>query len=321
MQQLAGIRSELAELAGAASDRDDWRGRVEEGLKTRVDQLEQSMSGDANASRERFEATITELRGAVDAVASRLQELGEQRSDDAEGARIADVELAARIDDVALRLAEGTATAEGALRRDLEQLSARLVVAEAAGEGAQQAARDEVERLVASVGWRLERIEESLAAGGAHEAIERLEQRLEAQAAQAEEQVRVTEKALRKGLASLGAQLAESQGAYAESGDALRRSIERLGSAVSDTDARIAGREAASEVSAPYAAATEFVAFAPTEEGYRLVVVGAPLPAVGDEIELPEAPGRLVVTRIGASPLPLDSRPCAYLDRVADRPT
>jgi hypothetical protein len=45
--------------------------------------------------------------------------------------------------------------------------------------------------------------------------------------------------------------------------------------------------------------------------GYELLERGGEPPAPGTAIE--EGDARLVVTKIGASPLPGDTRPCAYL--------
>jgi hypothetical protein len=97
-----------------------------------------------------------------------------------------------------------------------------------------------------------------------------------------------------------------------EAGDALRRSIERLGRAVSDADLRIAAR-AQVDVREYAPLANAFVAFVPTPEGYRLVACGGAPPQVGERLDLPVFDCELVVTRVGASPLPLDERPCVYL--------
>jgi hypothetical protein len=45
--------------------------------------------------------------------------------------------------------------------------------------------------------------------------------------------------------------------------------------------------------------------------GYRLESREGPAPALGTVIELPE--GRFAVQKVGASPLPDDHRPCAFL--------
>ena len=45
--------------------------------------------------------------------------------------------------------------------------------------------------------------------------------------------------------------------------------------------------------------------------GYELVARGGEPPAPGEAVEHAEA--RLVVAKVGASPLPGDPRPCAYL--------
>jgi hypothetical protein len=54
--------------------------------------------------------------------------------------------------------------------------------------------------------------------------------------------------------------------------------------------------------------------FAPTPGGYLLLRRSGQAPAVGEEVELPEAPtARLVVAKVARSPLPFDERVCAYL--------
>ena len=57
-----------------------------------------------------------------------------------------------------------------------------------------------------------------------------------------------------------------------------------------------------------------WLAFAPTPEGFRLLELGGSTPEIGATVELPELDGPLVVTRVGRSPLPFDSRACAYLE-------
>jgi hypothetical protein len=54
--------------------------------------------------------------------------------------------------------------------------------------------------------------------------------------------------------------------------------------------------------------------FVSTSEGYVLVEREGPPPSVGRGIELPEQAARFLVTKLGPSPLPNDSRICAYLE-------
>lgn len=54
-----------------------------------------------------------------------------------------------------------------------------------------------------------------------------------------------------------------------------------------------------------------YVLFVWTPTGYRLEERDGELPAVGSEVEVGERRER--VNKIGPSPLPGDSRPCAYL--------
>jgi len=57
-----------------------------------------------------------------------------------------------------------------------------------------------------------------------------------------------------------------------------------------------------------------FLAFVPTASAYKLVELEGNPPAVGAELELEGATERLVVARVVQSPLPLDRRPCVYLE-------
>jgi len=288
--ELAALRSQLEELQAAAASQAEWRDRVESGLNDRIAELERRVVSEAS-----------ETRALVEGL----------RADDLEAARIAGAELVARLDDLAIRTAAAADEAERALRSDLYGLAATVEEKEAAGIEAREDMRAELERAASSMGWRLERIEETLASDEAERlraAVAELERRLDQQVAQQEEQVRVTERALRKGLASLGERLADTQTAYLDAGNALRRSIERLGAAVVEADARLADQIPVSEVDG-------YVAFAPTSEGYRLVQVPGKAPELGATVQIEGIEGPLVVTRFGRSPLPLDSRPCAYLDR------
>jgi len=54
-----------------------------------------------------------------------------------------------------------------------------------------------------------------------------------------------------------------------------------------------------------------YLLFVWTPAGYELREREGELPNVGDEVEVDER--RLAIAKIGASPLPGDDRPCAYL--------
>ena len=294
-------------------------------LGARVDEFHSLRAQDAEAAQEaaaeagarldqlgvslRREAAVA--RETADRVAARVEELEGVHADDAESTRIAAAELVARLDDLALRTAGAAAETEKALRDELSGVAARMEEQDAGGIEAREELRVELERVSSSVGWRLERIEESLASDDSEAlraALTEVERRLDDQLSHQDEQVRVTERALRKGLASLGERLVDSETAYHEAGTALRRSIERLGAAVVEADARMAEQIPVSEVEG-------YVAFAPTAEGYRLVPVPGRPPELGAVVEVEGCEGPLVVTRYGRSPLPLDNRRCAYLDR------
>jgi len=63
-------------------------------------------------------------------------------------------------------------------------------------------------------------------------------------------------------------------------------------------------------------AAHDWMAFASTTAGYRLVEGSGPLPDAGSTLDLPEV-GELVVLRVGRMPLPHDHRACVFLEQVA----
>jgi hypothetical protein len=315
LDQLHGLQH--ADTVAARTAVDELGARVDEFHSLRAQDAEaaQEAAAEAGSRLDQLAASLrreaTAARETADRVAARVEELEGARADDAESTKIAAAELVARLDDLAVRTAGAAAEAEHALREELYGVAARVEEQDAAGIEAREDLRVELERVASSVGWRLERIEESLASDDSESlraAVTEVERRLDAQLSQQDEQVRVTERALRKGLASLGERLADSETVYLEAGTALRRSIERLGAAVVEADARMAVQIPVSEVEG-------YVAFAPTAEGYRLVQMPGGPPELGAVVEVDGCDGPLVVTRYGRSPLPLDNRRCAYLDR------
>lgn len=64
----------------------------------------------------------------------------------------------------------------------------------------------------------------------------------------------------------------------------------------------------------------EHVLFVPSAPGYRLAERSGPAPAVGETVDLDQAPGVFVVAKIGRAPFPGDRRPCAFLELVWDAP-
>jgi hypothetical protein len=55
------------------------------------------------------------------------------------------------------------------------------------------------------------------------------------------------------------------------------------------------------------------VLFVPTPEGYALLARDGEAPTPGTSLMMPEREEAFVVTKVGASPLPGDARPCAFL--------
>ena len=315
IDELHGLRDADQEAARAGDER--LAERIEVVAEIQEDSWEatraaaQDLSARIEASAAALRAEAAEARAAAGELTVRIEDLYDLRTDDLAAAELAGAELAARLDDHAVRSAAEALELERVLRDEVDGIAARLEERDASGIEAREELRGELERVASSVGWRLERIEESLASDQSAELqakVAELAGRLDEQAALGQEQVRVTERALRKGLASLGERLVDTESAYADAGNALRRSIERLGAAVVEADARMADQVPVSE-------AEGCVAFAPTPDGYRLVEIPGPPPEIGSEIVLEVCDGPLVVTRYGRSPLPLDGRPCAYLDR------
>jgi hypothetical protein len=76
---------------------------------------------------------------------------------------------------------------------------------------------------------------------------------------------------------------------------------------VVEADARLAG-----EPLDPFG----YVAFVPTADGYRLTALAGRAPALDEIVEPAAGEGAFRVSRVGTSPLPLDRRPCVYLERV-----
>jgi chromosome segregation ATPase len=270
---------------------DEQERRLDESLGQRVDALASGLHRRIDDISDAVSAAREELAGAADALRADFS-AGEARSAD----QVASV--AAELDLVKSELTEAQERSHGLADR----LDAR-----------ERALRDELHAAVASLAREGSTDDEAL--GELRAALADLDRRLDDQAARADEQVGVTKRALRDGLATLAGRLGETESAYVEAGDALRRSIERLGRAISDADDRIAAR-GHGDVADQAVEATEFLAFAPTREGYHLVACEGDPPPVGGRLQLPACEGELVVTRIGRSPLPLDERPCAYLEQI-----
>jgi hypothetical protein len=223
---------------------------------------------EAARARTDAERAAAAWRNEVGSLAARIDELLGLRHADAQAARAASEQLGERLAELAALIPDGGGTASGP---------------EAGPE-----LRAELEQVASSV--------------------EVLGRRLDEQVAIGEEQARATERAVRKGLASLGKQLTGPEAKIGAEGKGLGRSIERLGAAVVEANARLADE-------VPVPAVDGCVAFAPTPTGYRLVEIPGPPPELGATVEVEGCESPVVVTRYGRSPLPFDRRPCAYLDR------
>ncbi len=300
------------------------------------DELEQALQ----AHEIRLTKSISAHDEAIAVLRRRLEEVA--TGDGVLGERLATTEagLAARLDENAAALAAESAVLQEAyeaivvrlsgvehharsmpetlvgLRSELTEIASRLEAVEKSAAEAIRVGSGWTDA-AAALGSRLIAVEEALSAtddDAVAPRLSELERRLETEVSQADERTRATEDALREGLSALGARLAESESAYRDAGDALRRSIEGLGRVIVDADSRIASRD--EPEASGSRSADAYVAFAPTQEGYRLVAIEGGAPEIGSTVELDGHDHPLVVTRIGVSPIPLDDRPCVYLERA-----
>ena len=294
--------------------------QVAEALGARLETSE-AVAADAYSS---LDERLTALGGQIASASDRAASDGDvvrRELDELRGITAATAEAsAANADQLAERLrAETAATVAAALGETdsgaaVERLDG-LVAAQTVAFEALQAGLGERERLAEE---RLAALEKSQTKRSdvrdLREALGRVEQRITAETAKEDTRVEAVEGAVRDGLAGLASRLTESEGAYFQAGDSLRRSIEHLGSALRGADAHRAPESELSEIAS---AATSFLAFAPTSEGYRLVELEGVAPVVGAVVEVPGCEMPLSVARLGSSPLPFDRRPCAYLELSA----
>ncbi len=306
----AALRASLDELHAASADRDEWRGRVEAGLASRLEGLAASLEETASqvsGLRDENDGRALEIASLQAEIAVSLDELGASLKNE-----LALSERRAEAVDRA------NATSMASVMDELSRVSDRVVEVEAAATATGHSLAADLERSTGSLAWRLEQVERALAdanLSASAQRFEAIEMKLDAGTAIAEEHVRVTERALRKGLATLGERIVEAEDAYAEAGNTLRRSIERLGFAIAEADVRIFERDDPVAAEQHASTAKAHVAFAPTDEGYRLVALDGPPPTIGETVTVNGK--SLLCTRLGVSPLPLDPRPCAYLEPLA----
>ncbi|MGL6279109.1 MAG: hypothetical protein ACRC50_06090 [Gaiella sp.] len=287
--RLTTLERSLGELDGRAMQAaDDVRAALHERLAGLVVRSElDDVWGRVIAGEE----TVADLTRRTDALATRD-------------------ELHALTDDLDRRAAERQHAAAAETTARLDALAADL----GAGLAALHTRVDELAAGLGHAGGRLVVVEQALPEPGLVEQlrarVDEVQRQVAEEVALGDERARTTERALRKGLAGLGERLVATEQAYVDAGSALRRSIERLGAAVVEADARLADEP----LDPP---AVGYVAFVPTADGYRLMSLDGPVPVVGDVVETDQLEGQHRVTRVTRSPLPLDRRACAYLERVA----
>ncbi|MEP6892245.1 MAG: hypothetical protein ABI927_00570 [Gaiellaceae bacterium] len=324
--RLAGLESSLEEQKAATAAvtlrQDDLTERIEKQAR-RIEKLRDdgpTATQVAAALGARLDASETVATDVYASLDERLSALDDQVAA-ASGRAASTVESLRRELDDLRRAAAVTVTSAEASTAHADHLAEQLrhettasLVAQAAAVEALRAGLDERER---AADERFSALEKSQAKRSdvreLRDALARVEQHISVETDKEDARVGAVEQAVREGLAGLGSRLTESEGAYFQAGDLLRRSIEHLGSAIRGADSY---RLPVQEADAPFVA-TSFLAFAPTPEGYRLVELDGAAPVVGAEVDVPGSEMPLTVARLGASPLPFDRRPCAYLENSA----
>jgi hypothetical protein len=312
----ASDRIDLLEgaLGAQAQHVADETGSLREAIEMLDDRLTRDRAKLEARARASLESATAALGGRIDGLDSTAAELG-ARIDGLAGAEVVDA-LRVRMEIMERHLADRLARdaerdeADRALARKIDAVDAvveeRLAAATAAADAKLQAV---VQAVDDELRTRRDELDGSFAA---------LRSQIVDQATLAEQHAAASEHALRDGLAALGTQLAAGESAYLRAGEVLRESIARLGGAIGETDRRIEARSARTSVVAA-AEAASYVAFVPSPAGYRLVEVDGAPPALGETIELPGEDTLLAVIRLTTSPLPLDVRPCAYLEPRSTR--
>ena len=187
--ETAVLRTRVDALQESAADRIGWEARLESMLEQRLDELAARITDEVAGARADAEHAVDAIRGTTDWLGGRIDELhglhhadlqdvrsaterlvdrveaeSALRAGDAESARAAAAELSARVDDHAIRNAATACEIEQRLQDEIGCLAAQLEERDASGIEARDELRVELERVASSMGWRLERIEESLAA-------------------------------------------------------------------------------------------------------------------------------------------------------------
>ena len=247
----------------------------------------------ASAELEGERAAATELNGRVSELAGQLADAQAQlerkrqaKADLEQGLTDAEaraMELEQRASTIAERLAASQSAltqerdAHQSTRRRVEQASSDLDDAEATI----RAGEERYAELAAEVATLVEEQAELFAATSAERATAALR------------------------LSSLEARLAEEAASHVETRRVLAQAIDELTGHSPDP---AAGDEDRSDQD-------DYLCFASSEAGYRLVVCTGRVPTAGTPYELDGV--EFAVTRVGRSPLPFDRRRCVYLQAIS----
>ena len=333
-QQVEGLLAAVDALGATTGDRDDK-------LRRRLDRLSESVAtlehglGQVAAART---SVAADLHAAIDRSVGELRtelETHSVRSDQRDAERAAlDAAVHERLDavaaDVSALAGRGTHAVESVrneletrLAQGFEKVVPRLDAVETRVSGVETRSSDRAvstplratssaARLSLGTSARRAR---ARARHGRHRGVagvlEALEQRVDAQTGIVEEQSRVTERAVRKGLAAIGERIADSEartsrrGRAASVGRAARLGDRGCGSRDRCAARRLTGRSGQSS------------------SLRRRRGIGSRVRGGGRRrrrvLELAEVKGPVVVARVGLSPLPFDRRPCLFVERW--RPT
>ena len=309
-KELEGVRGSVHTLAETTSRR---IGEVAESVDSAIAGLD-----------ERFPShgVVHDLRARLEEHGERVDGLGseltafERHSEEKAAGRTAELgALGARLEAVesSLQGATGwTDAIEGTIER-IDGLELRLLETAAAEADERNA---EVARVRGELSARVEGLEGAQVTSrdlrDLRDIVEVVERRVDDRASHDEAARKALEDSVRSGLKGLGKKLTASGEAYLETSRELTRSLSGLELAL--TAAATGADEAPRATNRP-AGTSVFLAFAPTAEGYRLLECEGMPPELEGRMTVDGCEGELVVTRIGTSPLPFDTRPCVYLEQ------
>ena len=286
-EALSERESELAELRDQVAAADAALADEREAHQDTCRQAEQAAT-EAARTRHALDGLEQERRELADRARTLEEELASRQGtqshleEQLETAQRRALELSDEVAGVSDQLEE--------VRQERDELAQRARSLEEA-ENDRAAARAEAEDATAKLHEAEARIAEAAATVD----------RLEGEKAELSKTFSEQRLALERELGELGARLAEESAAHSETRCVLSQALDDL--AVREPIPLVGSEGEPSP--------QDYLCFAPTKEGYRLLARAGLLPEAGDGCDVDGVAH--VVTRVARSPLPFDARMCAYL--------